>query len=563
MANMYINAMTALWNNVGTLYSAIKMNVTDSGSSDIPASKLIDLQVGAVTKFNADKNGNVYAAGDITALGDLTVGGVILPSTGDTVALGSNNNPWSDLWLGEEAGIRWGPIGSASDVVIQHATNKLTLQGGDLLIEEPGTDTKSAVTASATQTLRNKTMDGGIIKDVTEFSTLASAHRIGLDTPTSATVVRRHNGGSVVLAGGMDTTGAYLELYGATHASAPKGWTLSSGDGGKYRFDSALNTHYFTNNAGTNILTIGADGISASKVVSENGQFSSNTHVYIGAVASGGYIHFRPYGATNGTNQAYIDTSGNFVAPGAVHSGQDFQSTSTHVVLAANSGNVYFRPYGAGNATYEAYQSTSGGMASGFFHTTGTGASTISFYNGTGPVGANHGLHILGSGAANSAAGFFQTYSGASGAANAHVYLGFHQVNVNWWGIYVNGPAISTVGWSVSDAKFKSQITNCDCHESYDKVRAIKVKSYHKEGVNLSRKGPNERGFLAQDIEALIPEAVMDVPIARNNPDDGSPLEPTESMKVTNDRTLLATLWAAVQHQAELIEALQAKIEGK
>jgi hypothetical protein len=75
MANMYINAMTALWNNVGTLYSAIKMNVTDSGSSDSPASKLIDLQVGSVTKFNADKNGNVYAAGDVMALGDLTVGG--------------------------------------------------------------------------------------------------------------------------------------------------------------------------------------------------------------------------------------------------------------------------------------------------------------------------------------------------------------------------------------------------------------------------------------------------------------------------------------------------------
>ena len=37
-------------------------------------------------------------------------------------------------------------------------------------------------------------------------------------------------------------------------------------------------------------------------------------------------------------------------------------------------------------------------------------------------------------------------------------------------------------------------------------------------------------------------------------------------MKVTNDRTLLATLWAAFQHQAEMIEALESKVaalEGK
>ena len=54
MANTPINAMTATFGSGDQ--TAIKMNVADSGPSD-STSKLIDLQLGSVTKFKVLKRG--------------------------------------------------------------------------------------------------------------------------------------------------------------------------------------------------------------------------------------------------------------------------------------------------------------------------------------------------------------------------------------------------------------------------------------------------------------------------------------------------------------------------
>jgi len=58
MANTPINAMTATFGSGDQ--TAIKMNVTDLGPSD-NSSKLIDLQLGNVTKFKVSKRGEVIA----------------------------------------------------------------------------------------------------------------------------------------------------------------------------------------------------------------------------------------------------------------------------------------------------------------------------------------------------------------------------------------------------------------------------------------------------------------------------------------------------------------------
>ena len=58
MANTPINAMTATFGSGDQ--TAIKMNVSDAGPSN-NSSKLIDLQVGAVTKFKVSKRGEVLA----------------------------------------------------------------------------------------------------------------------------------------------------------------------------------------------------------------------------------------------------------------------------------------------------------------------------------------------------------------------------------------------------------------------------------------------------------------------------------------------------------------------
>lgn len=58
MANIYDMADT--WNNAGTTFTAIKMNVTDTASA--AASLLMDLQVGGVSKFSVNKSGGIRSA---------------------------------------------------------------------------------------------------------------------------------------------------------------------------------------------------------------------------------------------------------------------------------------------------------------------------------------------------------------------------------------------------------------------------------------------------------------------------------------------------------------------
>lgn len=51
------------WTDSGTVYDAIKIDVTDTASD--ATSKLLDLQVGGASKFKVDKNGNVTSLGDV------------------------------------------------------------------------------------------------------------------------------------------------------------------------------------------------------------------------------------------------------------------------------------------------------------------------------------------------------------------------------------------------------------------------------------------------------------------------------------------------------------------
>src|ERR1700737_808876 len=53
MSNIF--AMADTWNAAGTVFTAIQMNVTDTASQ--ATSKLLDLQVGGVSKFVVLKNG--------------------------------------------------------------------------------------------------------------------------------------------------------------------------------------------------------------------------------------------------------------------------------------------------------------------------------------------------------------------------------------------------------------------------------------------------------------------------------------------------------------------------
>jgi hypothetical protein len=81
-------AATQTWNDVGTTFKGIDLNITNTTSA--AASKMLDLRVGGTTKFNVDVDGDVAAAGVVTAKSATatTAGGAQAIGLGTTAALG-------------------------------------------------------------------------------------------------------------------------------------------------------------------------------------------------------------------------------------------------------------------------------------------------------------------------------------------------------------------------------------------------------------------------------------------------------------------------------------------
>ena len=607
MANQYINAMTDLWNSAGTTYSSIKMNVTNAASAT--GSKLFQLQIGAVDKYSIDKLGNVVAVGTITSSGLVSSGGTV-PSANDSASLGASGIAWSDLFLASGGVINW----LAGDVTITHAANQLLFAGaasgydfdaalrpvandaaplgnstqawsdlylatgavinvnngnwvathsdavltvttGDLRVTSPhATNATTVATLGATQTLTQKTFLATTLVSPT-ITTAASI----TGTPTAAGAVWTNLGAVTT----CDINGGTIDgtTIGATTPAAITGTTITGTSASIASITASTAIESPTANFSSSVY--------GGTVISGQIFQSTATSVILAPAAGNNTIYFRPRGYANATEQVYIDsaanvtTTGAFTATGQINSSQNFVSTSAACVLAATgTGTIYFRPYGAASGTYQSYLSSNGGLYVNFVHTLGSGVATHSFYNGNGPVGASSwGALIQGNGASNVGAILTTPYPGAPSGVS---YLSFHQPSIAYWSIYCSGPAITTSGWQVSDAKVKSNIKSCDCHDAYSKVKAIAVKSYRKDDGVVSRQNVayDEMGFVAQELETVIPEAVMNVPIPKMDA-EGHPVESTETIKVTNDRTLLGVLWAAVQHQAELIERLEERIEGK
>jgi len=124
MANIY--DMTDTWNDGATVFTSIKMNVTDTASAS--GSKLIDLQVGSSSKFSADNSGAVTFNSAFT-----------FPTTdgtsGQTLSTnGSGTVTWSDVsvfWGDGSSTITTSPSASGSRAI--SLGNSSTATGSDSL----------------------------------------------------------------------------------------------------------------------------------------------------------------------------------------------------------------------------------------------------------------------------------------------------------------------------------------------------------------------------------------------------------------------------------------------
>jgi hypothetical protein len=132
-------------------------------------------------------------------------------------------------------------------------------------------------------------------------------------------------------------------------------------------------------------LTASGFVISGSHVYSGSTYFIGNGVGAVLSCASPGNIAFQPNGAGNGTNQAYLDTAGNFRSPGLIslnnvtaQGGVLVGASTVAIVAPSSSGGVYMRPLGAGVAT-EGRMDTAGNFI--ITGTTGQKASGTTWSN--------------------------------------------------------------------------------------------------------------------------------------------------------------------------------------
>lgn len=84
----YLYDLTDTWNAAGTVFNAIKMNVTNTASA--AGSKIVSLQVGATDRFTVDKDGNGYFSGTLQAVGSISSPNAYISGNSGTIGMQDN-----------------------------------------------------------------------------------------------------------------------------------------------------------------------------------------------------------------------------------------------------------------------------------------------------------------------------------------------------------------------------------------------------------------------------------------------------------------------------------------
>jgi len=122
MANIYDMADT--WNDGGTTFTAIKMNVTDgAGGAPVAASDslLMDLQVDGTSKFSVDKDGDVTTGARVRSSG-----GDLILGTGSSDAFRING---TDIRVGPKISFGSNAVAGPDTILVRDdAANTLALR---------------------------------------------------------------------------------------------------------------------------------------------------------------------------------------------------------------------------------------------------------------------------------------------------------------------------------------------------------------------------------------------------------------------------------------------------
>ena len=285
------------WNDGGTVFNGIKLNVTDTASA--AGSKLLDLQVGGASKFSADATGNLVSAGNINGASPTEMGYLSGVTSGIQAqldaagggAFGADANtqitPSTPIVLDEATG-------DEAALTLDYTTNKAAGNDTGLLINQ-------------TDTLSNgisKLMDlqvGGVSKfsvggtGTVTFPTLNTVLSSGPGVGNWYGTLALFSGGSLVTfnAAGMNLSSSHLLSWGSdTKLYRDAANTLAQRNGINAQTYNLYNTYTDASNYergfmkwNSNVLEIGTEAGSGGGTVREWSLGIPNKKVVSGAVA--------------------------------------------------------------------------------------------------------------------------------------------------------------------------------------------------------------------------------------------------------------------------------------
>lgn len=192
----------------------------------------------------------------------------------------------------------------------------------------------------------------------------------------------------------------------------------------------------------------------------------------------------------------------------------------------------------------------------GYTHSGSMAIGSYTYLNSLGGNGVRYGIYnYLNCGGGDGNGTRYALYSGVSSNCGNSRYAGYFNGNV-----YVAGTVTST-----SDASKKKNIQALT--GALDIIGQLEPKTYdYIDDADLALPSEKQYGFLAQDLEKVLPELVKDVEtlappveVAEGEEGEMSPPEVTGTIKSVNYTALIPVLVEAIQELQAEVDALKAE----
>lgn len=536
----YLYDLTDTWNAAGTVFNAIRMNVTNTASA--AGSKIVSLQVGATDRFTVDKDGNGYFSGTLQAVGSITAPNVYIGANSGTI--GMQDNTASILAYNATGS------GGITNTLrfITGAAERVRIDGsGNVGIGTSSPSARLTLQESAASPTalnmrnRNSTQQWALAVDAASVDDKLLAF---IDQTNSAVRMALDSSGNVGIGttapsnqlsvGGNNTATISLDWTGD---NAAKAWFSANHSTGEVRHAAVTNyfpTFYSNNSERMRIDLSGNVGIGTNAPQNKldvNGSVNIGAALLTGTGVSTGDAQIELGGNRTGNGASYIDwhaTAGadyelRLARYGGANGGVDFLNTGT--------GNFSIGQMGAAplllltSGSERARIDSSGNLL--------VGKTAVTLAN-NGFAAQPNGYISCSMAETTAAADTLNVYSTGASAYRFYVTMG--------GAIY----ATSTTITAISDIRLKENVRELDA--GLDVILALKPRRFDwKEGKGKDVK--DDMGFIAQEVEEVLPALIGDWKAGEGEPDD---------LKSVKAGDLIPVLVKAIQE----LTARVAQLEG-